>query len=149
MAAAARKYLPGYTGTCTIDGNSNPIQGWQADPDAGLWDTTTQNSGGWMEQEPGIQKVDFTFTVLVKAGTNNAPTLPAFTVGQVFAAVFNINGVAAYQGEVIITGTSVKCDIKGGVTVDCKATSQGPMTGSMAQAVVVPTNNSGGSGSGS
>lgn len=135
MAQVARKYLPGYTGSCTIDTNSYPIQGWKSKADPGLFDTTTQNSGGWIEQEPGIQKVTFTFTILCKY-TNG---LAGFGAGEILPAVFSINGTVAYQGNVVISGLDTTNDLKGGVTFDVSADSQGAMTGALAPTIVTPS----------
>lgn len=138
MAIVNRKYLPGYTGTLTIDATDYPIGGWNSDADPGLWDATTPDDGGWMYQEPGLQKVSFTFDVYCKIGTGGAPSFPPFLAGTNFPAIFKINGTTAYAGNVIITKFSTKNDLKGGVTFSISADSNGLMTGSLAQAVVTP-----------
>lgn len=139
-SVVAPTYLAGYKGTVSLNGISTwAVTGWSADGDPGLWDATNIQTNGWMWQERGIQKISFTFTIICTAGQPAsggtaavAAGVPDFKQGDTVTAQFTINGTDAYVGNVIITKFSPKVDLKGGVTFDITADSQGPMTGTLA-----------------
>lgn len=123
MAAVPNTYAAGYTGSIKVDGSAVPVQGWSAKDSVGKWDASTSADAGWTLMERAQRTVEFSFTVPMAA-----TALPAFSVGNIYTGEFSHNGTLKYAGNVLIDEMSPKVDIKGGVTIDCKATNHGALT---------------------
>lgn len=124
MAAVSPTYLAGYTGVISIDSVVQKFINGTIGHKVGTFDATNATTSGAEFPERTTESLDGSIDVVIVA----AGTAPAPLVGSVYAATFYRVGTKGYTCNILITATSEKIDVKGGVIYTLSFVSQGAIT---------------------